>query len=142
VGVLMRIEMKPALSLLLAMSLNSYASDLIIVANTEQADITLNKRQVRDIFMGDNSQFLLKPIAMAPRSKSRYTFNTRVVGLTESRIQSYWAQMRFSGRKKAPREFDSLESLLVHLQNNKETVAYLPSDTKLPDGLIIVYEMN
>jgi hypothetical protein len=124
VGVLMRIEMKLALSLLLAMSLNSYASDLIIVANT------------------DNSQFLLKPIAMAPRSKSRYTFNTRVVGLTESRIQSYWAQMRFSGRKKAPREFDSLESLLVHLQNNKETVAYLPSDTKLPDGLIIVYEMN
>lgn len=138
----MSLGMKLALSLLLTISLSSYASGLIVVANTEQSDITLNKRQVRDIFMGDNSQFLLKPVTLGPSTKTRYVFNTRVVGLTESRIQSYWAQMRFSGRKKAPREFDSLESLLMYLQNNKETVAYLPSDTKLPDGLVIVYEMK
>lgn len=130
-----------AITLLLLIGTRSYATSLIVVANTEQENITLNKRQVRDIFMGDNSQFLLKPMSLAPSIKARYTFNTRVVGLTESRIQSYWAQMRFSGRKKAPREFDSIESLLTYLKNNKETVAYFPSDTEIPDGLTIVYKI-
>lgn len=79
---------------------------------------------------------------LAPNSEARFVFNTKIVGLTESRIQSYWAQMRFSGRKKAPLEFDSVESLLIYVQNNKDTITYLPADTAIPEGLTIIYKSD
>jgi hypothetical protein len=128
------------LTLSLSFALITEARELIVVANTAQTDIVLKKRQVRDIFMGNDSQFRLKPVALAPNSDIRYVFNTKIVGLTESRIQSYWAQMRFSGRKKAPQEFESVESLLIFLQNNKDTVTYVPADTVIPDDLTVIYK--
>jgi hypothetical protein len=130
------------LTLALLLSTNVEAIDIIVVANTDQADVKLEKRQVRDIFMRNNSSLSLKPIALIPNSAARFVFNTKVVGLTESRIQSYWAQMRFSGRDKAPPEFESVDEMLDFLKANKDTVAYLPADTRIPDGLSIVYQTN
>jgi hypothetical protein len=118
---------------------SSQAVELIVVANTDQTDISVKKRQVRDIFMGDNSQYALQPIALSHNSDTRFVFNTKIVGLTESRIQSYWAQMRFSGRKKPPLEFDSIESVMAYIIANKDTVAYLPAGTEVPDNLVIIY---
>jgi hypothetical protein len=120
--------------------MNCYAKDLIVVANIIDSNLNIEKRQVRDIFMGSNSQFFLKPVALQPNNEARSIFNTKIVGLTESRIQSYWAQMRFSGRSKPPQEFDSIDSLLTYLKDHKDTVAYLPVDTELPDGLVIIYK--
>ena len=118
---------------------SSQAIDLMVVANTDITDINVKKREVRDIFMGSSSQFPLKPVALTPDNEARLIFNTKIVGLTESRIQSYWAQMRFSGRKKPPIEFDSVESLLTFMINNQGTIAYLPSNTKLPTGFTVIY---
>ena len=136
----MRFRLKLALTLSMLIPICSQATGLIVVANTDLTDVTVQKRQIRDIFMGNNSQLFLKPVALAPNSEARFVFNTKIVGLTESRIQSYWAQMRFSGRKKPPREFESIEAMLVFVQNNKNTVTYLPADTKVPEGLTIIYK--
>lgn len=127
-------------TLTMVISLGSQATEIVVIANIDQTDISLKKRQVRDLFMGNNSQFLFKPVALSPGSEARYVFNTKIVGLTESRIQSYWAQMRFSGRKKAPQEFDSIEALLIYVQNNKDSVTYVPADTEIPEGLTVIYQ--
>ena len=121
-------------------ALSAQAAGLVVVANIDDTNVTIKKRQVRDIFMGNNSELLLKPIALAPNSESRFVFNTKIVGLTESRIQSYWAQMRFSGRKKPPQEFASVEEMLVFVQNNKGTVSYVPAETEIPAGLTVIYQ--
>jgi len=128
------------LAILSINAFNIYASDVIVVANTEATDIKAEKRQIRDIFMGNDSQFLLKPVVLTAKSEARFVFNTKIVGLTESRIQSYWAQMRFSGRKKPPQEFETIESILAFLQENKNTVAYLPAGTEIPANLTIIYK--
>ena len=73
---------------------------LIIVANTSDASIQLTRQQVRNLFMGGALSYDLNAVALPPENHTRVLFNTKVVGLTESRIQSYWAQMRFTGRKK------------------------------------------
>lgn len=117
-----------------------YASDVVVVANTSVDDLKAEKRQIRDIFMGNDSQFLLKPVVLTAKSEARFVFNTKIVGLTESRIQSYWAQMRFSGRKKPPQEFETIDSILAFLQENKNSVAYLPADTEIPANLTIIYK--
>lgn len=119
------------------------STELYIIANIESENITsAEKRDVRDIFMGNNTDLNLTPVALMPNSKARDIFNTKIVGLTESRIQSYWAQMRFSGRKKPPREFESVEEMLIFVKNNKQTIAYVPAGTDIPENLLIIYRVD
>lgn len=115
------------------------ALEVVVVANVDQKTLALSKRDLRDVFMGNKSVSSLTPIAMVPSSETRRVFNTKVIGLTESRIQSYWAQMRFSGRKKPPKELESVAAVLTTLINTENSVAYLPADTEIPDGMVVVY---
>lgn len=137
----MKYVQKLLISILMCCAFTSNSQGLIIVANTDDK-LQVEKRQIRDIFMGNNSQLSLQPIALAPSSSTRFLFNTKIVGLTESRIQSYWTQMRFSGRRRPPKEFDSIEKVLDYLKNTPDSIAYIPSGTEIPTELTIVYQVD
>ena len=127
---------------LLTLSGASFASErVVVVANIAQSSVTLTKSQVRDLFMSGTSPELLSltPVSIAPGEQSRMIFNTRIIGLPESRIQAYWAQMRFSGRLTPPKEVKSAEQMLDYLRTNEGSVGYLPESTQLPEGLKVVY---
>lgn len=113
---------------------------VVLVANTDNKNLTLEKWQVRDLFMGNSGDIALEPIGLAPSPPLRTVFNTRVVGLTESRIQAYWAQMRFSGRNKPPKAFASEQEALNYVRQNKNTVTYISASQNIPPGLVIVYQ--
>ena len=98
------------------------AEAIIVVANTSDKSLQLNRLQVRN--------------------QTRVLFNTKVIGLTESRIQSYWAQMRFTGRKKAPREFSNEQSMLDYLIDNAGAVGYLPEGISVPNELTVLYTVR
>ena len=134
----LRLQLLATLSLIVGAINAATAADLIIVANTGALE-EMEKRQIRDIFMGNNSTIELEPVSLSPKNEARSVFNTKIVGLNESRIQSYWAQMRFSGRKKPPKEFDNVDSVLAFVAENENTVTYVPSGTDIPLGLTIIY---
>ena len=92
--------------------------------------------------MGGVIPYDLEAIALPSENHTRVLFNTKVVGLTESRIQSYWAQMRFTGRKKAPKEIESEQLVLEYLKNNQGTIGYLPAGITLPKELTVVYQIH
>ena len=115
------------------------ADAIIVVANTQDKSIQLNRQQVRNLFMGGALPYDLSAVALPPENQTRVLFNTKVVGLTESRIQSYWAQMRFTGRKRAPKEVDSENLVLEYLKNNEGSVGYLPAGIAIPKGLTVIY---
>lgn len=112
---------------------------IILVANTPDKSIKLNRQQVRNLFMGGAIPYDLEAIALPSENQTRVLFNTKVIGLTESRIQSYWAQMRFTGRKRAPKEADSENLLLEYLKNNEGSVGYLPEGMSIPEKLTVIY---
>ena len=112
---------------------------IVIVANTPDQSIELSRHEVRKLFMGGALPYNLNPITLPPENHTRVLFNTKVVGLTESRIQSYWAQMRFTGRKTAPKELNSERVILDYLKNNEGAVGYLPESLSLPKELTIIY---
>ncbi|WP_133470202.1 hypothetical protein [Paraglaciecola marina] len=131
--------------ILVVLALQSFYANsigIVVVANTDNTDLNIGKRQVRDIFMRSSSEFTLKPVVLKPNSEARLIFNTKVVGLTESRIQSYWAQMQFGGRKKPPIEIESPDTMLEYVKNNKNTVTYLPAHIKIPEGLTVIYRVD
>lgn len=111
-----------------------------VVANIDDKSLSLSKQQIRNLFMGGTENYDLKVFVLPPNNITRVVFNTTVVGLTESRVQSYWAQMRFTGRKKPPREFGSTEALLTHISNTPGSVGYVSASTAIPDDLVVVYQ--
>jgi hypothetical protein len=124
-------------------SQHAKASDsIMVVANTSYAEIKLTRQEIRNLFMGGVLSYELRAIALPPENQTRVLFNTKVIGLTESRIQSYWAQMRFSGRKKPPTELNSVTLVIQYLQSNPGTIAYLPGDIEIPDGLTVLFQIN
>lgn len=123
--------------------IKSAAQDIILVANlSENVDITLNRQEVKSLFMGGARNYDLEVVALPPEHPVRVVFNTKVIGLTESRIQSYWAQMRFSGRKKPPLKVRNETEMLEYLQNTPNAVGYISANTLVPDSLKIIFNSS
>jgi len=128
---------------MLISSVCSHAGDdLIIVANTDNKDLILTKIQVKNLFMRRAFEYELEPVILPPEHIVRVLFNTNIVGLTESRIQSYWAQMRFGGRKTEPMQVKTESLIIEYLLKNKDSIAYLSGNTIVPDDLTIVYSTD
>lgn len=128
------------LLLMAAANHNSHAREgLVVVANTHYRSPTLTLEQVRNLFMGGNAGLALKPVALPLNNHTRLLFNAHVMGLPEKRIQSYWAQMKFTGRRVPPAILHSEQDVVSYLLENPETVSYLPADQPLPDNLKVLY---
>lgn len=142
-GVLMRVTFRflAIVSLFYCVTCTARES-IIVVANVKNTALKLSRQEVRNLFMGGSSEYALTAIALPPENHTRVLFNTRIVGLTESRIQSYWAQMKFSGRRQQPKELQSAQSVLDYVKNNPNTVAYLSSAMKIPNELTILFEIK
>lgn len=128
-------------TLILVSSITNAAQEnaLKLVANLSEPTSKLTRQQVRELYLGGAQALDMTPLNYAPGSRLRVVFNTRVIGLTESRIQSFWAQMKFTGRGEPPKEFDDSAALMDYLQRTPGTVAYVPADTRLPDNLTVLY---
>jgi hypothetical protein len=140
VGILMtKILVLLTLCYLCLMPISSVNGAIVVVANTSDKSMKLNRQQVRNLFMGGMLPYELNAIALPPENQTRVLFNTKVIGLTESRIQSYWAQMRFTGRKTAPKELKNEDMILEYLKTHDGAVGYLPAGSLLPKELTVLY---
>jgi len=140
-GILTRRYAAALMVLLLATSVQAQ-DPIVVVANAGEDVGDLDRLELRNLFMGGFSPYGLKPVVLPPQHPVRIVFNTEIIGLTESRIQSYWAQMRFSGRSRPPTQMASLEQLLGYLETTPGAVGYLPAGTELPPGLKEIYRSS
>lgn len=131
------------LSLMLMPGTHAKAEDgVLVVGNIDSSELTLTREQVRNLFMGASLGYGLRPVVLKPGHPARAIFNTRVVGLTESRINAYWAQMRYTGRMTPPRQLDDVHELLAYLQDNPGAVGYLPLSVTVPSELTVLYRAS
>lgn len=112
--------------------------NMVVVVNTTEGSLKLSKQQIRHIYMGGALSRQFKAVNLPPGHPLRVDFNTKVVGLTESRMQAYWAQMKFTGRSQPPIELSSIEALIEYLQQVKNSVGYLPAEMELPKELKVI----
>ena len=126
---------------LLLSGFSLHAQGIKLISNSDNQQ-TLTRDQVRQIYMGAMSADKLTPLALTPTHNARVVFNIRIIGLTESRIQAYWAQMRFTGRSKPPLEFSSPEALVEHLMNTPGTIGYVPADMSIPANLKVILQVQ
>ena len=115
---------------------------ILVVANVEKQHQTLTREQVRNLFMGASVGYQLYPVALPPQNRTRSLFNAKVIGMAESRIQSYWAQMKFTGRLTPPDEVNSEKEMIRYLSENQGSIGSLPADAELPDNLTVLYSVE
>jgi hypothetical protein len=114
----------------------------LLVVTSTQGIGPLSRKQIKQIYLESSTGYPVKPINLAAGAKVRSIFNARIIGLTESRIQAYWAQRRFTGRSSPPMEFESIEALMQFLETNSGYLAYLPDSVSLPETLEVVYSFD
>ncbi|WOI38251.1 hypothetical protein R1T43_04220 [Alteromonas sp. CI.11.F.A3] len=111
---------------------------VVVVTHLANQSVSLSRGEIRNIFMGGVSESNLTAVEIASGSHIRIVFNTYVIGLPESRIQSYWAQMKFSGRNKPPISVDNVDEMISYLVENEASIGYLPEGVELPDSLTVI----
>ena len=112
---------------------------VVVVAHLANQSVSLSRGEIRNIFMGGVSESNLAPVEIASGSHVRVIFNTHVIGLPESRIKSYWAQMKFSGRNKPPVSVGNIDEMISYLIENEASIGYLPEGVELPESLTILF---
>lgn len=118
------------------------SNQIIIVANVDDQTLNLTREQVRNLFMGASIGRNLEPVALPPHNHTRSLFNAKVIGMAEQRIQSYWAQMKFTGRLSQPREVPSEQEMVKYITQHKGSIGYLTADTEIPQGLRVLFSTD
>ncbi len=121
----------------------SYAKSppgILVIANVAAHLPILTHHEVRQIYMGGTLSRKYRAVALKVGNPTRILFNTKVIGLTESRIQSYWAQLLFTGRSHPPLELSSVKELLNYVATTDNAIGYVPTQVALPDNVIVVYQ--
>ena len=118
----------------------SQDNKILIVTNADDIGL-LNRQQIKQIYMKGQSPNL-KPISLKQGNKTRVIFNSTVIGLTESRINSYWIQMKFSGKAEPPIEFDNTQDIIQQLKSQTRSIAYLPLGIEIPKTLHIIHTLE
>lgn len=111
----------------------------VITGNQNLQDVS--KKQLKQIYMNNGINFSAKPINLSS-GKARSIFNAKIIGLTNTRIKSYWAQMKFTGRANPPLELENPDKVIKFLEENPDYIAYVPNNIDKPESLSIIYTIS
>ncbi|WAJ69267.1 hypothetical protein [Catenovulum adriaticum] len=126
-----------------SLSLFANANDLLVVSS-KMSPVELSRQQIKQVYLGARLSVdgvNIQPLALPVGVRWRSVFNSKVIGLSEARIQSYWAQMRFTGRRTEPTEMDNTEKLIEQLKQQPGALGYLPSHLVDANLFHIIYRV-
>ncbi|PID75006.1 MAG: hypothetical protein CSB28_00220 [Desulfobacterales bacterium] len=108
-------------------------ADIAVIVNPANKAADLSREQVVDLFMGRSAAFpdgsFVLPFDLPVENKIRHQFYNALVGKTIPQINAYWARLIFSGRATPPRVVKNTDELLNAMQNNKNGIAYIDTDS-------------
>ncbi len=119
-----------------------YATDIFVITNATSPLETLSRSEIRQVFLGGTLSRKYEPISLIAGNQTRALFNTKVLGLTEGRIQAYWAQLLFSGKsEKPPKEFEQESEVIDYVSSHDKVIGYVSSHySPVPNNIKIIYQ--
>ncbi|WP_017446118.1 hypothetical protein [Gayadomonas joobiniege] len=104
-------------------------ADLYVIVNKQNPIQTLSKSQLIDIYTGRYVAFPnsreAKPVDLVASHPLKEVFYQRTTGLSLSKISSYWARIKFTGRYNPPQEYQSLEEVLDYVSRTPQAIGYV-----------------
>lgn len=130
---------------ILTLSCSSWAAaDLLLIVNANNPVISLERKQVVDIFMGRSTAFpTQKPahaIDVSDASNLRATFYKNLTGKNEAQVDAYWATLVFAGRMLPPEKLPDESAVIKAVKNNPAAIGYITRQNP-PAGVKVVMEL-
>ena len=142
-GVLMRLKLLISIALLGISS--ALQADVLVIVNIKNPLVSLERKQVVDLFMGRVTAFPNKQTAQTLDLKTgialRATFYKALTGKSEAQVDAYWATLVFAGRMSPPEQFADTKALINAVASNPAAIAYVPRQA-LPRGVKVVMELQ
>ncbi|MFP4030999.1 MAG: hypothetical protein ACLFRG_03525 [Desulfococcaceae bacterium] len=129
------------LLILLLVSVGKAAANApILIAHPDAPVDSLERREVRDIFLGEMSLWPNQERIAFATLKARQvheTFLGEYVGRTSSQYDIFWKKKVFSGQGRMPKSMDSPEAVIEFVANTPGAIGYLPSGTSPGNAKVI-----
>ncbi|WP_017446120.1 hypothetical protein [Gayadomonas joobiniege] len=122
-----------------------FAESIAVIVNAANPIGEINKKQLVDIYTGRHIAFpdgrIAEPVDLADSDTLKADFYYKLTGLSVSRVNSYWARLRFTGRYLPPYQVANHESVLAYVANNTASIGYVQLTTgrPLPAKVKVVY---
>lgn len=119
-------------------------ADLLLIVNANNPVVTLERKQVIDIFMGRATAFPTQQPAhtldVSDVNNLRAIFYKNLTGKNEAQVDAYWATLVFAGRMSPPEKLPDEAAVIKAVKNNPAAIGYVTRQT-LPAGVKIVMEL-
>lgn len=125
---------------LITMASSIAFADTSVIVSASNPNSAMNQVTVSKIFLGksksfpDGSQAI--PVDQNEGSAIRESFNSNVLGKSDSQLKSYWSRLIFTGKGTPPKQSGTDAEIKSLVANNPNTIGYIDSSTV--DGTVKV----
>lgn len=116
------------------------ASGVQIIVNNGVPDDTLSETDVRQIFLGQKSQWndgTRTTIVTSDQNELTREFLSEFVGRTPAQFSNYWKKLVFTGKGRMPRSFKTDKSLVEYVAATEGAIGYISAEER-PDGVKVI----
>ncbi|MES2299311.1 MAG: phosphate ABC transporter substrate-binding protein [Pseudomonadota bacterium] len=97
-------------------------AEVVVIVSAKSAINTLNREQVRDIYLGEEREFPgggVPLLTVLNGGAAREDFFAKVLGMSPARARGIWARLIFTGKGTAPKEVgaDEIKRLIADNPN-------------------------
>ena len=122
-------------------------ADYFIIANNSVGINTINKSEVKSIFLGRKKLWangsVISPCYLSPNHKITQQFFNAVIKKDHASFVRYWNKKLFSGSGNPPVISDSPDELLVYVKRKKGGICFSSHQPeKLPDNVSFISLIN
>lgn len=129
----------------LAISSVNAKEPLAVVVNKVNPVDKLSQSELIDLFMGKYVAFpgnvAAIPVELNGDHKIKVEFYQNLVDMPLSRVNAYWARLRFTGRKRAAKFYTNEAEVIEFIMANENAIGYIPQSL-VSENLKVVYLLN
>lgn len=121
------------------------SKDVVVVVNKSSPVDNMSRSEVIDLFMGKFVAFpdgtKAQPVEVKEEIETKRAFYKQLVGLSMSRVNAYWARLKFAGKSRSALTKASEEEVIQYLEESNIAIGYIPRDKITPE-LKVVYNFD
>lgn len=126
--------------LLISMAASIALADTSVIVSPSNANASMDKTTVSKIFLGKTKRFpdgtQALPIDQDEDAAARESFNSSILGKSDSQLKSYWSRLIFTGKGTPPKPSGDDAAVKALVAKNPNMIGYI--DSSAVDGTVKV----
>jgi len=110
------------------------SGQILIIANQQASFNEITERQLRKLYLGKSLKLPNGSRAiLGIYNPLKNEFNKRALRRTTAQVDAAWSRLKFSGRAKQPKEFQTPDQVIKFVKKTPNAIAFIPDGTTESD---------